>query len=129
MFLEIRHTGIRNETSSATYYTNATITGQQHVGKPVSLDPTANFTVGLAADGADILGYLESFEDRKQEGIKVGAVCPQIYANFEYSGADPVIGQWVVGDGTGKVKASAARARALVTAVDTANKMVSVTFM
>ena len=129
MYNKIRHQGIRTESANATFLLNDTITSFSDVGKPVSLDPTANFTVGLSQDGEDILGYLESYEDRSQDGIKTGAVAPKIYTNFKYTGAAPVNGQWVVGAGNGLVKAPATRARALVEAVDTDNEEVSVTFM
>lgn len=129
MYSVIRHKGIRIEDANATYFLNTSITSHADIAKPVSLDATANFTIGLAADGAQILGALESFEDRTQEGYKAGAVAPLMYTTFEYSGADPVIGQWVVGDGTGKVKASATIGRALVEGIDTVAKLVHVTFM
>jgi hypothetical protein len=129
MYSVIRHKGIRIEDANATYFLNASITSHSDIAKPVSLDATANFTIGLAADGAQILGALESYEDRTQEGYKAGAVAPLMYTTFEYSGTDPVIGQWVVGDGTGKVKASATIGRALVEGIDTTGKLVHVTFM
>lgn len=125
----IRHQGIRVEDANASYLLNDTITGHGQVGSPVSLDPTANFTVGLSPDGADILGALESFENRSQEGYNLGAVAPTMYTTFAYDGVAPVIGQYVVGAGAGKVKGSVDRSRALVEAVDTTEKMVSVTFM
>lgn len=129
MYNNIRHQGIRTESANATYYLNDTVTSASDVGKPVSLDATANFTVGLSPDGADILGSLESVEDRSQDGIKTGAVAPKLFTTFNYTGAAPVIGQWVVGAGNGLVKASPTQARALVEAVDTDNEEVSVTFM
>lgn len=129
MYSTIRHTGIRIEDANASFYLNSTITSFADVGKPVSLDATANFTVGISPDGADILGSLESFENRSQEGYNLGAVAPKLYCTFEYSGTAPVIGQYVVGDGTGKVKASLERGRALVEAVDTDAQTVSVNFM
>lgn len=129
MYNVIRHKGIRVEDGNATYYLNNTITSHSDIGKPVSIDPAEDFTVGLAGDGDHILGSLESFEERVQEGYSTGAVAPLKYETFEYSGTDPVRGQWVVGDGTGKVKASATISRALVEGVDTTNKLVHVTFL
>ncbi|ASV43951.1 hypothetical protein [Pseudoalteromonas phage KB12-38] len=129
MYSVIRHTGIRMEDANATFYLNSTVTGQEHVGCPVSLDPSANFTVGLSQDGEDILGALESFENRSQEGYNAGAVAPKLYTNFTYTGVAPEIGKWVVGAGNGEVKASATAGRALVEAVDTDTKEVSVLFV
>lgn len=129
MYSVIRHNGIRMEDANATFFLNSTITSHDDVGSPVSLDPSENFTVGLSPDGADILGALESFENRSQEGYNAGAVAPKLYTNFTYTGAAPVIGQWVVGAGNGNVKASATAGRALVEAVDTSTQQVSVLFV
>ena len=125
----VRHQGIRTESANASFYLNSTITSTSDIGKPVSLDASANFTVGLSQDGEDILGFLESFENRSQEGYNCGAVAPKIYTDFTYTGPTPVIGQWVVGAGNGEVKGTIERSRALVEAVDVDNKLVSVTFM
>lgn len=122
------HKGIRNEDLSVTMYLNSSITSVEDVGKPVSVDPSADFTVGFVAD-ADILGVLQSYEHRVLEGgIKVGAVCPLICFKFEYSGAAPTRGGRVIGDGTGKVKAAGAGAglNSVVTKVDTTAKTVEV---
>lgn len=129
MYSVIRHNGIRMEDANATFFLNDTITSHDDVGSPVSLDPSENFTVGLSPDGADILGALESFENRSQEGYNAGAVAPKLYTNFTYTGSAPVIGQWVVGAGDGKVKASATAGRALVEAVDESINQVSVLFV
>lgn len=122
------HKGIRVEDLSVSMYLNASITSTDDVGKPVSVDPSADFTVGFVAD-ADILGVLQSFEHRVLEGgIKVGAVCPLICFKFEYSGTAPTRGGRVVGDGTGKVKAAGAGAglNTVVTKVDSTAKTVEV---
>lgn len=47
---------------------------EEHVGLAVVQDSTASNTVKLAGDGDLIFGRLENVEDRKVEGIKVGAV-------------------------------------------------------
>lgn len=129
MYSVIRHNGIRMEDANATFFLNDTIKSHDDVGSPVSLDPSENFTVGLSPDGADILGALESFENRSQEGYNAGAVAPKLYTNFTYTGSAPVIGQWVVGAGDGNVKASATAGRALVEAVDESINQVSVLFV
>lgn len=130
MFLGIKHQGIRTESASATFRLNATITGPEHVGKPVSVDPAQDFLVGLAADGAEVIGYLESYEDRVTEGEKVGAVNWHICTVFSYTGVAPTRGGSIVGAGAGNVKAAGAGEgkNTLVTAVDAANQLVSVTF-
>lgn len=113
------HRGIRIEDLAATYYLNSTIT-QAHVGAAVSIDPTADFTVGLV-DGGRIHGVLQSFEDRVLEGLKTGAVNPTIRFKFEYTGTAPTRGGHVVSNGAGGVKVAGAGAgtNATVVAVDT----------
>lgn len=127
MLTSIRNKGIRVEDASGNFYLDASIDVNAHVGAPVA--PTGNNTVGLAPDGAEILGNLESAEDRVQEGVKTGAVCPSLYTTYGYSGTAPVVGQWVVGTGTEKVKASATFGRCTVLAVDTTAMTVDVTFL
>lgn len=76
------------------------------VGQAVMLDSAAANTVKLATDGASILGYLVSYEDRKTEGTVNGAVALfgghrfTIGPNALSTGPDetPVIGQFLVGD-------------------------------
>ena len=122
------HRGIRNEESALTWYLDASITSPADVGKPVSI--TGNFTVGLAVDGAEILGQLESFENRLQEGVKVGAVNHHMSAKFTYTGSDPVAGGKIVGAGGGNVKTAGAGLghNTFIAAVDTTAKTVEVTF-
>lgn len=122
------HRGIRNEESSATFYLGAGLTSVAQVGVPVAV--TGNFTVDVAADGAEIVGVLESFENRVQEGIKVGAVNWHNCAKFTYTGTAPVAGGRIVGAGGGNVKAAGAGAglQTLVTAVDTTAMTVEVIF-
>lgn len=127
---QIRHQGIRTESASATFYLNSSITSIEDVGKPVSIDPTADYTVGFVAD-ADVLGVLESYEDRTTEGVKTGAVNWHNCYEFEYSGTAPTRGGRVVSDGAGKVKAAGAGAgtNTRVVSVDTTNQVVSVIFV
>jgi hypothetical protein len=80
------------------------------VGKAVALDTAAN-TVKLAGDGDNIYGRLETFEDRKQQGIKVGAVSRKFRSKLPVkSGLTSfnvvAVGDTVVGAGSGEVKAS-----------------------
>lgn len=125
---KMSHRGIRNEESAATWYLGAGLTAIGDVGKPVAV--TGNFTVDVAADGAEILGVLESFENRVQEGIKVGAVNWHNCAKFTYTGTDPVPGGRIVGAGGGNVKAAGAGAglQTVVSSVDTVAKTVEVIF-
>ncbi len=126
------HRGIRNEDLAATFYLNSTLPNKDCVGWPVAIDPSADFTVGVAGDGAEIHGVLQSWEDRSQEGgIKTGAVNPLISFKFEYDGVAPTRGGSVVGSAVaGKVKAAGAGAgkNTVVVAVDTAAQTVEVLF-
>lgn len=82
------------------------------VGKAVAQDTTAANTVKLAGDGDVIVGRLETFENRVQEGILVGAVSLQFLNTLPVksglSGGDVIaLGKFLVGAGAGEVKASA----------------------
>lgn len=123
----LTHKGIRTESAAATFMLDAGLT-KDDIGLPVAM--VGNMTVGKGADGNEIVGFLESFEDRTVEGTVLGAVTWHMCADFEYSGTDPTAGQHAVCDGTGKVRISAASEakNALITNVDTTNKIVSVIF-
>lgn len=78
------------------------------VARAIALDPSAPNSAKLAGDGDVIIGRLSSFENRKVEGIVVGAV------EFRFSNTLPIadgatveVGDTVVGAGDGKVKAAA----------------------
>lgn len=74
------------------------------VGKAVALDTTAPNTVKLAGDNDAIFGRLETFEDREQEGIKVGAVSRK-FRTVLPTAAAVTVGAEVVGSATaGAVK-------------------------
>ena len=126
------HRGIRVEDLAATFYLNSTLPNKDCVGWPVAIDPSADFTVGVAGDNAEILGVLQSWEDRVQEGgIKTGSVNPLISFKFPYEGTAPVRGGSVVGSAVpGSVKAAGASAgkNTVVVAVDTTAKTVEVLF-
>lgn len=79
------------------------------VGKAMTQDITVANSAKLAGDNDPILGVLESFEDRKQEGIKVGTVGHQFSVSLPYAGTVPAIGANVVGSATpGAVKEAVA---------------------
>jgi len=79
------------------------------VGKALTQDNTAANTFKLAGDGDPIHARLETYEDRVQEGIKVGA------AAFHFANDLPIksgltstfvvaVGSTLVGAGNGEVK-------------------------
>lgn len=80
---------------------------EEHVGLAVVQDSTASNTVKLAGDGDLIFGRLENVEDRKVEGIKVGAVKIIGGMAFKKSEAAVAVGDKVVGAGNGLVKKGA----------------------
>ena len=79
---DLQHKGIRTESAAASFYLDASITGFADVGKPVSV--TGDFTVGFGAADDEILGYLESYENREVEGVKMGAVSWHMCAEFDF---------------------------------------------
>lgn len=70
------------------------------VGKAVTLDTAAANTMKLAGDGDTIYGILRSYENRVQEGIKVGTVSMKFSEKLSYTGTIPPIGTQVVGGTT-----------------------------
>jgi hypothetical protein len=88
-----------------TYYLHADIVAAD-VGKAVALDTTSRNAVRLAGDNDQVFGRLETFEDRTQEGVKVGAVSRKFRSKLPTTGT-VVIGDTVTGSATpGVVKAS-----------------------
>lgn len=77
---------------------------EEHVGLAVVQDSTASNMVKLAGDGDLIFGRLENVEDRKVEGIKVGAVKIIGGMAFKKSETAVAVGDKVVGAGNGLVK-------------------------
>lgn len=78
------------------------------IGKPVTLDTSAANTAKLAGDGDEIIGYLSTVENRSVEGDLVGTVAVLFQKRFTYEGADPAIGDKLVGSATaGTVKVQA----------------------
>lgn len=112
-----------------TWNLNAAITAAD-VGKAVSIDTSAARTVKLAADTDAVMGILETFENRVQEGIKVGTVGLKGGCTLTYSGTAPALGAQIQGAGSGIVKALASGARYphTVVAVDTTALTVEVVF-
>lgn len=81
-----------------TYNLKSTITADD-VGKAVAIDTTASNAVKLAGAGDSVFGRLETFEDRKQQGIKVGAVSRKFRSKLPSTGT-PAVGDHVVGGST-----------------------------
>lgn len=80
------------------------------VGKAVAQDTTAANTVKLAGDGDVIVGRLMSYENRVQEGLVVGTVAFQFLDTLPIKsglsgGAAVVRGKFLIGAGSGEVKA------------------------
>lgn len=69
------------------------------VGKAVAIDATTPNTVKLAGAGDEIYGRLESFENRLQEGLKVGAVARKFRTILPTSAA-VTVGAQVSGSAT-----------------------------
>lgn len=92
------------------------------IGKAVSLDTSAANTVKLAVDDEEILGRLETFEDRASEGTKVGTVSVKGSLVLPTVATVPALGAQVTGGATaGKVKTAGVAAvgrRAQVVARD-----------
>jgi len=129
----IQHANIHLDEAAFPFNLNAGVL-QAHTGKAMSLDTTTDVTAKLAVLDERIIGSLQTFENRVQEGIKVGTIAMQ--GGFQFSTVGVVaIGNSVVGavSGTpavgGFVKASAAvRSDNIVTAVDVVNKTCQVIF-
>lgn len=87
------------------------------VGKPVTIDTTANNTFKLAGNTDVIYGCLKVVENRVQEHILVGTV--EFKGGFTWTKSGVVaVGDGVVGAGAGAVK-TGANARCFVVAVGT----------
>lgn len=87
------------------------------VGKPVTLDTTADNTFKLAGANDVVYGNLKVVENRVQEGILVGTV--EFKGGFTWTKSGVVArGDGVVGAGAGAVK-TGTNARCFVTAVGT----------
>ena len=101
-----------------------------NIGDLVTQDITADNALKLLGDGDAPIGMLASYEDRVQEGIKVGTCDHK--GGFRVKTTGTVVkGGCVVGSATpGAVKAAAAGAnRSLVVAVDTPNNTADIVFI
>lgn len=74
-------------------------------GKAVALDSSAANTVKLAGDGDEIVGRLQTVEDRPIEGLLVGTVAVRFSAALPVGAAATIaVGDTAVGAGDGTVK-------------------------
>ena len=100
---------------------------QADVSKAVSQDRTAANTMKLCAAGEKIKGSLFSYENRVNEGIKIGTVSRKGYFPFTYNGTTPGFGDGVVGGAVaGTIAGSGAEAAEgapAIVDVDTVNKI------
>lgn len=110
----ISFVGIPHSEFRRTAYLAAGITSAD-VGKPVTLDTSANNTFKLAGDGDVVYGNLKVVENRVQEGILVGTI--EFKGGFQWTKSGVIaVGDGVVGAGAGAVKAGT-NARCYVQAV------------
>jgi len=108
--------GIPHSEFRRTVYLAAGITSAD-VGKPVTLDTSANNTFKLADADDVIYGNLKVVENRVQEGILVGTI--ELKGGFQWTKSGVIaVGGGVVGAGAGAVKAGT-NPRSLVVAVGT----------
>ena len=112
----ISFVGIPHSEFRRTAYLAAGITSAD-VGKPVTLDTSANNTYKLAGANDVIYGNLKVVENRVQEGILVGTI--EFKGGFQWTKSGVIaVGDGVVGAGAGAVKAGA-NSRCFVQAVGT----------
>ena len=112
----ISFVGIPHSEFRRTVYLAAGITSAD-VGKPVTLDTSANNTFKLAGANDVIYGNLKVVENRVQEGILVGTI--EFKGGFQWTKSGVIaVGDGVVGAGAGAVKAGT-NPRSLVVAVGT----------
>ena len=110
-FVGIPHSEFRRTTYLAAGITSA------DVGKPVTLDTSANNTFKLAGANDVIYGNLKVVENRVQEGILVGTI--EFKGGFQWTKSGVIaVGDGVVGAGAGAVKVGT-NPRSLVVAVGT----------
>lgn len=110
-----------------TMYLASAITADD-VGKPVTFD-TPNNTVKLSGDGDIVLGVLETYESRLQEGVKTGAVSMTGGFRFPYVTSDAVaVGDSIVAGASSKVKKTTTINRTRVFSKNTVDETVEVYF-
>lgn len=109
--------GFYDEAKHFTFNISGVINRATDIGKVMTLDKTVANTAKLAGDGDVILGVLHSYEDRVQEGIKVGTVGLKDNVSIPVTGAI-AIGDSVVGSATpGVAKKAVAANNTLVVEV------------
>lgn len=101
----ISHRGLTIESKIFPYFLAAGIV-EADVGKAVSIDPTAAYTVKLAADGDVIHGVLASWENRVVEGYLAGSVALDGGSGFKRTAGGTAItpGDLLCGGGAGEVR-------------------------
>ncbi len=121
--------GFYDDNWSLTFNITGTVL-QADVGKLVTQDTTVADSAKLSVADSVPLGILLSYEDRKQEGVKVGAVALKGGYGVPFTGA-LTVGASIVGSATpGVAKAAAAGAnRTIVTKVDNTNMIATVLFL
>lgn len=96
--------GLYNQDKAFTWNITGTINRATDLGKAMTQDITAASSAKLAGDNDPILGTLATYEDRVQEGIKVGTIYHDGGFSVPYVGA-LAIGDQVCGSATpGAVK-------------------------
>lgn len=108
----ISHVEMVHEDAQYPFYVSGNINVSTDIGKAVTIDATAAYMVKLAGDGDVVLGKLAVYENRVNEGIKVGTVSVDGGFELPRANANVVInvGQTVQGAGNGLVKAINANA-------------------
>lgn len=101
----ISHRGLHIEAKIYPYFLAAGIV-EADVGKAVSIDTSAAYTVKLAADGDVIHGVLASWENRIVEGYLIGAVATDGGSGFKRTAGGTAItpGDLLCGGGAGEVR-------------------------
>ena len=100
--------GLTHNDFHYTFNISGTVTASD-IGKAVTQDADTANTVKLAGDGDEIIGRLEAYEDRTQEGLKLATVSLKGGLEFPVkSGETVAIGDSICGAGSGLVKALAA---------------------
>lgn len=89
-----------------TYYLDTAVTAAD-VGKAMTLDTTGTNKMKLATAGDPIYGRLETYENRTQEGVKVGAVSRKFRSKLPTTGV-VALGDNLIGSSTAGVAATGA---------------------
>lgn len=110
--------GLYSHEYAYTWNISGTVDRAVDLYKAVAQDATVANTAKLAGDGDVVIGVLGSYEDRKQEGIKVGTVFHKGAFSVPYTGVI-ALGDSVVGSATaGAVKAAGAANNTRIVEID-----------